>query len=153
MDPAIAPSPSRLRQPITGFVAGVIAVATFHQLMVLVLGTAGLTQGAFYSLRPIPPLGVPEIVNQMFWGGVWGVVFALTVDRFPPWRPVVIGPLFGLCGPVLFGWTVMALIRHEALFGGFAPRRMLASVLINGCYGLGLGVIFAGLRRRTSRIA
>jgi hypothetical protein len=153
MEPAIASSPSLLRQPIIGFVAGAIAVATFHQLMVLALATAGLTQGAFYSLRPIPPLGVPEIVNQMFWGGVWGVVFALIVDRLPPWRAVVIGPLFGLCGPVLFGWTVMALIRHEALFGGFEPRRMLASVLINSCYGLGLGLIFAGLRRGTPRVA
>jgi hypothetical protein len=129
-----------------GFVAGAVAVAIFHQLMVLVLIKAGISQGTFYNMAPVPPFGIPWVVNQMFWGGVWGVVFALIVDRLPAWPVVVVGFLFGVIGPVLFGWTVMALIRHQPMFAGFVPMRMLPSILINGCYGIGLALIYAWLR-------
>src|SRR5436190_19983751 len=29
-----------------------------------------------------PPFGVPEVLSQSFWGGVWGIVFLLIVPRF-----------------------------------------------------------------------
>ena len=131
-----------------GFVSGILAVAVFHQLTVFVLGFVGLGEGAIYSFRPTPPFGVPRVMSQMFWGGVWGVVFALLVDRLPArWPVVVTGFLFGLCGPVLFGWIVVAAIRGQPLMGGWNPTRMLSSVLINGSFGIGVALIFTGLRR------
>lgn len=135
-----------VRKIAIGFIAGAIAVAIFHQLMILILSSAGITQGAFYSFRPVPPFGVPWVLNQMFWGGVWGIVFALIADRLPAWPPVVTGFVFGVIGPVLFGWTVMALIRNQPLFAGFNGMRMLSSVLINGSYGVGLALIYTWLR-------
>jgi xanthosine utilization system XapX-like protein len=87
-------------------------------------------------------------MSQMFWGGVWGIVFALLVDRLPArWPIVVAGFLFGLCGPLLIGWTVVPAIRGGPLFAGWNPTRMLSSVLINGCFGIGVALIFTGLRR------
>lgn len=133
---------------LIGFVAGVLSVAVFHQLTVLVLGFAGLGEGDVYSFRPTPPLGVPRVMSQMFWGGVWGVVFALTIDRLPVRWPIVLaGLLFGWCGPVLFGWTVVAALRSTPLFGGFDPTRMLATLLSNGMFGIGLALIFTWLRQ------
>jgi hypothetical protein len=134
---------------LVGFVAGVLAVAVFHQLAVFVLGLVGLGEGAVYSFRPTPPFGVPRVMSQMFWGGVWGVVFSLVVDRLPArWPIVVAGFVFGLAGPVLFGWTVVAALRGAPLFGGFNPIRMLSSVLINGTFGIGVALVFAWLRRK-----
>jgi hypothetical protein len=133
---------------ILGFVAGILAVAIFHQLMVFVLGQTGLIPGGVYSMKAVDPLGVPTIVSQMFWGGVWGVVYALIADRlFATWPLVLAGLVFGLLGPVLFGWTLVAFLKGNALFGGWNPTRMLASVLINGCFAIGLALIYTGLRR------
>ena len=113
-------------------------------------GAFGLVRGAPYSMRPIAPFGVPVVLNQMFWGGVWGVVFAAIFDKLPQWNIVAIGFLFGLIGPTLFGWVVMALIRGQPMFAGFVPTRMLVSVLLNGvAFGIGLALIFIGLRRLT----
>jgi len=133
-----------------GFIAGALAVLIFHQIMVLLLGFAGMARGAPWNMAPYGPLGVPRVLNSMFWGGVWGIVFALIADRLPKQWPLwLTGLAFGLIGPVLFGWTVMALIRGNALFAGFVPQRMLTSVLINGVFGIGVALIYAGLRRMT----
>lgn len=149
MDGAGVQPAARGRSLLIGFVAGVIAVAVFHQLAVFLLGFVGLGEGAVYSFRPVPPLGVPRVMSQMFWGGVWGIVFALIVDRLPArWPVVVAGFVFALGGPVLFGWIVVAAIRGQPMMGGFNPLRMLSSVLINGSFGVGLALIFTWLRRQ-----
>src|SRR5437899_12778669 len=85
-----------------GFVAGVLAVAVVHQIMVLLLTQAGMIPGTPYSLRPVPPFSVPAVINTMFWGGVWGVIYAAILDRFPAnWPFWAIGLVFGAIGPVL----------------------------------------------------
>jgi hypothetical protein len=141
-------SPGRGQDLLIGFVAGILAVAVFHQLAVFVLGFVGLGEGAIYSFRPTRPFGVPRVMSQMFWGGVWGVVLAAIIDRLPPrWPVAAAGFLFGLCGPVLFGWTVVAAIRGQPLMAGLNPTRMLSSVLVNGSFGVGVALIFTWLRR------
>ena len=137
------------RRLILGFVAGALAVVIFHQLTSYVLGLAGLSEGQVYSLRGVPPFGVPRILSQMFWGGMWGVLFALIYDRFLPERPAWIGGfVYGLLGPLLVGWTLVAFIRGAPLFGGLNPSRMLVSFLLNAvAFGIGLALIYRGLRR------
>jgi hypothetical protein len=141
--------PSRTRGDLLiGFVAGVLAVAVFHQLAVLAFGSFGLSEGTFYSFRPTVPFGVPRVMSQMFWGGVWGVGFAALFERRPAECPLaIVGFVYGFLGPVLFGWTVVAALRGQQLFDGLSPVRMLASMLVNGSFGIGLALIFAGLRR------
>jgi len=149
-----SPGPWTGADLLIGFLSGVVAVAVFHQLASLLFGMVGLGEGAVYSFRPTPPFGVPRIMSQMFWGGVWGIVFAALFDRLPArWPAAAVGLAFGIVGPVLFGWTVVATLRGAPLFGGLVPTRMLASVLINGAFGIGLALIFTGLRRRVQRRA
>ena len=62
---------------LRGIVAAAISVVTVHQVIVFVLNRLGLWPAAPYSTAPIGPLGVPTIVNSVFWGGVWGAVYAL----------------------------------------------------------------------------
>jgi len=135
------------RDVALGFIAGALAVLIFHQIMILLLGFAGLARGAPWNFSAYGPFGVPRLINQMFWGGVWGIIYALIADRLPKQWPLwLVGFVFGVVGPVLFGWTVMALIRGSALFAGFVPVRMLAGILINGAFGIGLALIFSWLR-------
>jgi hypothetical protein len=146
----VGPQGTRLESDVRiGFVAGILSVALFHQLAVFVLGFVGLDDGEFYSFRPTAPFGVPRVMSQMFWGGIWGVLFALIIDRLPMrWPVVVSGLLFGWCGPVLFGWTVAPALRGAPLFGGWNPSHMLSHLLANGVFGIAAALIFTWLRRK-----
>jgi hypothetical protein len=132
---------------LVGFLAGVLSVAVFHQAAVFLVGLSGLGEGIVYSFRPTQPLGVPRLISQMFWGGLWGVVFAVIADRLPArWPLAVAGFLFGVAGPTLFGLLVVTPLRGQSLAAALTPQRLLVSILINGTFGMGLALIFAGLR-------
>src|SRR5689334_16230988 len=66
-----------------GFVAGFVSVLTFHQITLGLLHLLGVTPGVPYRFNPMPPLGVPLVISSAFWGGVWGIVFALVERSFP----------------------------------------------------------------------
>lgn len=133
---------------VLGFIAGALSVVIFHQGTSFILSQFHLTNPGQWSLARVPPLGVPRIIDQAFWGGLWGILFVFVMDRFPRMlHPLLAGFLFGFLGPVLVGWLVVAPLRHEPLFGGFVAARMLSSVLVNGAFGIGLAIIVPLLAR------
>lgn len=133
---------------LLGFVAGALAVFVFHQITIWLLTAAGAIQGNPYSLRPIAPLGVPQVLNSAFWGGLWGCVFALVADRFPrSWPLWLAGIVFGIIGPTLVNWFVVAPIKGQPMAQGFNPARMWPGVVINAMFGLGIAVFYELLRR------
>jgi len=135
---------------IFGFFAGALAVVTFHQGAVALLTALGALSSNVYSMRPVPPLGVPQIVSQAFWGGVWGIAFAAVAPRLRRdtsyWLAALI--LGALVLP-LVGWFVVAPLKGQPIASGWVPSRMLLSVLINGAWGVGMAAIFAFLSRRS----
>jgi hypothetical protein len=136
---------------LIGFVAGALAVLTFHQATVWLLSFVG-GQGNIYSLRPVGPLRVPQILDLAFWGGLWGCVFALLADRFPrSWPLWLTGFAFGAIVPTLVGWFVVAPLKHEPVAQGFVPSRMWRGPIINGMFGVGTALFFDLLRRWSGR--
>jgi hypothetical protein len=132
---------------LVGFLAGVLSVAVFHQAAVFLVGLSGLGEGIVYSFRPTQPLGVPRLISQMFWGGLWGILFAAMADRLPGrWPLAVAGFLFGVAGPALVGLLVITPLRGQSMAAGLMPQRLASSILINGTFGVGLALIFARLR-------
>ncbi len=85
------------RALMLGFAAGVLSVLVFHQGTVWLLHMAGQLPNGPYSLRPIPPFGVPQIVNQCFWGGLWGILIAVLLRRLRV-PDLLFGALFGAMG-------------------------------------------------------
>jgi hypothetical protein len=144
-------TPSRPRDLVFGFIAGALAVVAFHQMMVFILSNIGMIQSQVYSMRGVPPYGMPTILNQMFWGGLWGVLFAAIADTLPHWPLLILGFVFGVLGPVLASWFVVAPIKGNPIAAGWVPLRMLASILINGFWGIGLALIYTELRRWATR--
>jgi len=62
--------------PVAGaFVAGFVGIAVFHQGSGWLFNKLGIYP-AQYRTQPIPPFGVPQILSQCFWGGLWGIVLA-----------------------------------------------------------------------------
>ncbi|HEX8663059.1 MAG TPA: hypothetical protein VF744_03400 [Beijerinckiaceae bacterium] len=134
---------------LLGFVAGFLATLTVHQLAIGLLNVAGAGPRPPYSMSPVPPLGVPAVLNLAFWGGMWGIVWALVVDRMPRrWPLWLAGLIFGALAPTLVGWFVVNPIKGLPVANGFNPARMWIGPLVNGVWGLGTALIYEFLRRR-----
>lgn len=139
-----------LRDLVVGLLAGAVAVVAFHQTVILCAFLAGLTPNSPWSLRPIPPFGVPFIVSQIFWGGMWGLLFALVWPLVPGrlyWQK---GLVFSLIGPLLLGtWIVVPLIKQSGpLFSGFVPSRLALGLCLAVAWGGGLGLLFGAASRQ-----
>ena len=135
---------------IFGFVAGAIAVVTFHQGAIALLTALGALSSNLYSMRPVPPFGVPQIVSQAFWGGLWGIAFAAIAPRLRRDTSYWLAALMlGALVLPLVGWFVVAPLKGQPIASGWVPSRMLLSVLINGAWGVGMAAIFAFLSRRS----
>ena len=97
----------------------------------------------------MPPLGVPLIASLCFWGGLYGLAFGLVLPRLPRASMWLLGLGLGLLAAIV-GWFVVAPLKGQPVAGGFVPLRMLVSVLINGTWGIGVGLILPLLMRRMS---
>ncbi len=130
---------------ICGFLAGALAVPLFHQIGLVLLSFVRGGPVNVFSMRPAGALGVPQIFNLMFWGGVWGVVYALIEPKFslPGWAK---GLIFGATLPVLAGWFIFAPLRGQPVAAGWELSRMIWSPIINGIYGVGVGSLYPVIR-------
>lgn len=137
------------RKLIVGFIAGFIAVLLFHQPVLALLTVLGIAKASTYSFGATAPFGVPQVISLSFWGGVWGIVFALVEHRIPRGKRYwVYAFLFGAILPTLVAWFVVAPIKGQPVAGGWQASRMFTGFLINGAWGLGTALLLAlGLRR------
>lgn len=131
-----------LRTILIGFVAGALSVAIFHQGGFWIANELGYTRSALYSLRPVPPWGVPTIVSQAFWGGLWGIVAAFLVPRLP--RPLNGGLgwlLFAVVVVSLVNWFVVLPLKGLPVGGGWRMPISVVLPLVYGLWGLGMWAI------------
>jgi hypothetical protein len=136
-----------IRTVLLGFAAGVLSVLVFHQGTAWLLHMAGQVPNPPYGTRPIPPFGVPQIVNQCFWGGLWGIVIAVLLRRFRV-PDLLFGFLFGAVALGLTNWVVLPAIKGGAFFAGGDLRRMAITVAIVGPFGWGVALLLRVLRNR-----
>jgi len=143
----MASLPVRLGQ---AFVGGVLAVPVFHQMLLWILHAAGIVPNAPFNMAPTKPLGLPEIVSISFWGGVWGVVFALTLRRW--FR----GTAYWIAAPVAGGVAltlVFMLVVWPLKFGGFPPHPLglfILGFLLNAAWGIGWALFLHWFERMRS---
>lgn len=136
---------------VFGFAAGAAAVMTFHQGMwaaLHLLSIPGLGMPPAYPMGPVPPWAVPRVVNLSFWGGLYGTGFGLLMPRMtaPPWFS---GLLTGLIA-VLVGFFVVPTVKGLPIAGAWNVFNWVRSILINGSWGIGLGLIASLLIGRKS---
>jgi hypothetical protein len=139
---------------LLGFIAAAISVLTFHQAMweaLHLLNLPGLGMPPPYPMRPVPPLGVPLILDLCFWGGLYGIVFALVLPRLtaPLW---LCGLVLGIIA-ALVGLLVVPAIKGLPIGAGWVPLSWVRSFLINGFWGIGVGIILPLMVRRQPRYA
>jgi hypothetical protein len=146
--PALPRSPAAMAARLGhGFVAGFLATLVFHQSGLALLHRVGLFGGSAFNMRPVPPFGVPAVIQLAFWGGVWGIVFALVervISRCPGgyWLGAV---LFGAVVPTLVLWFVVLPLKGLPVGNGFHFRDVVVALVIHGLWGFGTAV-FLSLR-------
>lgn len=123
---------------VFGFFAGALSVAIFHQGSVFLLfHHFGLLTIAPYSLRPLPPFGVPQVISQMFWGGVWGILLAMLLRRLLV-PDLLFGLIFGAIACTAAGWYLVPWLKGQPMFSGlWVFDRMWRGLLLNGAWGFG----------------
>jgi hypothetical protein len=134
-----------------GFVAGAISVLIFHQAAWAIfhyLALPGLGMPPPYPIDAVPPLHVPRIVSLSFWGGVWGALFA-AVWRGPRASNWWAGIILGVCA-ALFGLFVVSAIKGLPIAGGWKLNSWIRSLVINGTWGLGVGLLLTVLPFQTA---
>ena len=125
------------------------SVLIVHESIIYLLTQAAVIPGTPWGMQPIPPWNVPRLLNNVFWGGLWGVLFALLYNWIPGGAGWLKGLVFGLLIVVVSNWLLLPIIKGQVfgvpgqvLFSGYNPVRMLITVAIVGGFGLGLGVIY-----------
>jgi hypothetical protein len=129
-----------------GFVAGALAVLTFHQGLVEVLHLLGLATQAAYRVTPAMPFNVPMIVSLSFWGGVYGLIFGMIQPKIsmPAWLS---GLCLGLIAAVISMVIAAPLKGNPIAYDGQAWP-VVRSFLVNGFWGVGVGLILPLLQPR-----
>ena len=126
------------------FLAGFISVLVFHQAMLAVLHLLGVTPAAPWTTSPVPPLGVPQVISAAFWGGVWGILLALVLQRTRGsaayWITAVV---FGAFALSMVAWFVVAPLKGQPVAGGWQPARLLTGLLVNGAWGFGTALLLS----------
>jgi hypothetical protein len=122
---------------VMAFIAGFVAVPVFHQIMFLILHLAGVIPVPPFNMAPTKPFGVPVVVSQSFWGGVWGIVFALTLPRWfqgtAYWLAALIGG--GVALTLVYMFVVVPL-KTGHLPGAMGPL-FIIGFLVNAAWGIG----------------
>jgi hypothetical protein len=132
---------------LLGFVAAFLGVLFFHQATIGFFHGMGWAPNPPFRQTPIPPFGVPQLWNQCFWGGLWGILFAWLVDKRPAAMPLVVfAVLFCLALPLVVGaWMVVPLIKGNPMFANGNVPAMWRSLGIYTVWGVGLALFWRGL--------
>ena len=142
--------PNAANRTIAGFIAGFLAVFIFHQGMYLLLKQAGVPlAGTPWNFAPFAgAFGMPAVINQCFWGGLWGILFAFLIDSIPTGPDWLRGFVFGCVFPMLLGsWLVVPLIKGAPILSGLLTdgniMRLRPGFFLNGvAFGIGLGQLY-----------
>jgi hypothetical protein len=131
-----------MRTAIVGFIAGALGVLVFHQAGFWGAKELGLLNAQLYSLRPVPPWGVPTIGSQAFWGGLWGIVAAFLVERLPGVLNGVLGwMLFAGIVVTLVNWFIVLPIKGAPVGGGFRMNAVAVVPAVYVVWGFGMWLI------------
>ena len=136
---------------ITGLLAGAISVLVFHQGAIAVLNLVQSAHHPLYSTTATHPWGIAQIGSQVFWGALWGVVFAAFFMGLWGGALLVAGTLFGAFALSAVAWFVVDPIKGQGIAAGALPLAMAAAFVANAAWGFGtaLGLLLFGRPRRT----
>jgi hypothetical protein len=135
---------------LKAWIAGFLATLLFHQTALWLLLQATGMQRPVWSMTPVPPLGIPQVVSLAFWGGVWGIALLALLRGRRGGARYGLATLYGALLPSIIAMLVVFPLKGQ----GFEPAGNLqfwiAALLLNGAWGLGTA-LFLSLQKVDGR--
>ena len=128
-----------------GFIASALSVVIAHQGIVWLLNKAGVWAPKAYATTPVPPFGVPVILNSIFWGGLWGVAYAAVHHLLPAGPVWAKGALFGVMIAFVSNSIILPVIKDQPLCYGFDVTKLLCVFLILSGFGAATAIFYRAL--------
>lgn len=118
------------------FIAGCIGVLAGHQIVLMLLHNAGIASFAPFPMQPVGPLGVPQLVSIIFWGGIWGIVLGLIA----PWfgrglKYWILVAIFGAIAPTLIAVAVVFPMKGIEP-GGDPVNGLITGLAVNAAWAI-----------------
>lgn len=129
------------------FVAGFLAVLSFHQPAVALLHGAGVIPFPAFSFSRTAPFGVPAVFSSAFFGGLWAILMFHLLARTGSgwmWFKVL---LFGGIAPTLVALFVVFPLKGHGLNLAQFPARFAIGFVLNALWGVGALVFVRVLPR------
>lgn len=140
---------------LLGFIAGFFATLIFHQLALALMWSMDFAPYKPFAMAPTHPFGIPSVISFAFWGGIWGILFALIEGRFPRGGAYwVTAFLFGGILASLVAFVIVLPLKGQPMGGGWHLQTMVRAFILNGLWGIGTGlflkwfVVWAGKSRK-----
>jgi hypothetical protein len=132
---------------VLGFLAGAIATITVHEIISAIFANPNVWTGwprRSWNMDPAALTGVPQILSDTFWGGLWGALFPVIFGTMPKGPLTFKGLFFGLIGPALLGvFILMPLLTHRIpLFMDGNISLIIPVLFILGGFGAFLGWLY-----------
>ncbi len=128
------------------FIAGTLAVPLGHQLALWVMHAIGFTDRAPFAMAATKPFGVPSVISLSFWGGVWGILLGLILERVQGTKFWVLAIVIGAIAPTLVAGLVVAPLKGMPV--GANPKLFAIGLIVNGVWGLATAVFYRLMARR-----
>jgi hypothetical protein len=139
--------PTRL---LIGFGAGALSHVAFQGALGSALYSAGALPHLIWSLDPVGPFAIPTTLNNMFWDGLWGMLYAL----FEPRLTARLGRLgggaaVGLASVLIF-WLVVLPLKGSGV-ANLPTSEIAIDLAFDLVFGIGTALLYWAalhLRRR-----
>jgi hypothetical protein len=130
-----------LTKLLFGFIAGFLATLIFHQLALALMWSMNFAPYKPFAMTPTHPFGIPSVISFAFWGGIWGILFALIEGRFPRGGAYwVTAFLFGGILASLVAFVIVLPLKGQPMGGGWHLQVMVRAFILNGLWGIGTGL-------------
>jgi hypothetical protein len=131
---------------VKAFAAGFVSTLVFHQGLLALLWLAGGSPRAPYSLAATPPFGVPAVVSLAFWGGLWGIVIWPLLRSAPEKAYWARALVLGAVQPTLVALFIVFPLKGLGVAGGWDPNLITGALILNGAWGIGVGLLMRVMR-------
>ena len=132
---------------LKAFIAGFASTLVFHQGLLWLLYAGGASPRAPWNMTPVPPLNAPAVISLAFWGGVWGIVLWALIHTSRGGARWAKALVIGALGPSLVTWFVVMPMKGMGFAGGWDPKIIVGSLLLNSAWGLGVVLLMRLLNR------